>query len=90
MRLLSVARIRGWYSLWMATRQRLDENLARVVERGRARAAESGELMPRRVGPIESVFTDEAREIVGDWQRAGGYEAALVEIAAADPDLAVQ
>ena len=90
MRLLSVARIRCWYTLWMATRQRLDENLARVVERGRARAAESGELMPRRVGPIESVFTDEAREIVGDWQRAGGYEAALVEIAAADPDLAVQ
>jgi hypothetical protein len=74
----------------MATRQRLDENLARVVERGRARAAESGELTPRRVGPIESVFTDEAREIVADWRRDGGYERALVAIAAADPDLAVQ
>jgi hypothetical protein len=74
----------------MATRQRLDENLARVVERGRARAAEFGELTPRRVGPIESVFTDEAREIIVDWQRDGGYERALAAIAAADPDLAVQ
>ncbi len=67
-----------------------DANLARVVERGRVRAAELGELTPRRVGPIESVFTDEAREIAADWQRAGGYEQALVVIAAADPDLAVQ
>ena len=74
----------------MATRQRLDENLARVVERGRVRAAESGELTPRRVGPIESVFTDEAREIVAGWRRDGGYEQALIAIAAADPDLAVQ
>ena len=74
----------------MATRQRLDDNLARVVERGRARAAESGELTPRRVGPIESVFTHEAREIVADWRRDGGYERALIAIAAADPDLAVQ
>ena len=74
----------------MATRRRLDDNLARVVERGRARAAESGELTLRRVGPIESMFTDEARDIVVDWQRDGGYERALVAIAAADPDLAVQ
>lgn len=74
----------------MATRQRLDDNLARAVERGRARAAASGELTPRRVGPIESAFTDEARELVVDWQRDGGYERALVAIAAADPDLAVR
>lgn len=52
--------------------------------------AESGELTPRRVGPIESAFTDQARELVVDWQRDGGYERALVAIAAADPDLAVQ
>lgn len=74
----------------MATRQRLDANLARVVERGRVRAAELGELTPRSVGPIESVFTDEAREIVADWKSDGGYERALATIAAADPDLAVQ
>lgn len=74
----------------MATRQRLDENLASVVARSRARAAASGELTLRRVGPIESVFTDEARVLVAEWQRDGGYERALVAIAAADPDLAVQ
>jgi hypothetical protein len=74
----------------MATRQRLDENLARVIECGRARAAQSGELIPRRIGPIESVFTDEAREIIANWQRDGGYERALVAIADADSDLAVQ
>jgi hypothetical protein len=74
----------------MATRQRLDANLARVVKRARARAVESGELSPRTLGPIESVFTDQAREIVADWQRDGGYERALATVAAADPDLAVQ
>lgn len=74
----------------MVTQQRLDEHLARAVERSRASAAESGELIPRRVGPIESAFTDEAREIVVNWQRDAGYERALVAIAAADPDLAVQ
>ena len=74
----------------MATQQGLDANLARVVARSRARAAASGELTPPRVGPLDPVFTDEARQIVADWQRDGGYERALVAIAAADPDLAVQ
>ena len=74
----------------MATRQQLDANLARVVERGRVRAAAAGELTPPRVGPLESTFTDEARAVVVDWQRDGGYEQALVAIATADPDLAVQ
>lgn len=48
------------------------------------------ELNPPRVGPIQSVFTDEARKIVADRQREGGYERALVAIAEADPQLAVQ
>lgn len=86
----TVRRIGRWYTLGMATRQRLDENLARVVERGRARAAKSGELTPRRVGPIESVFSDQARQIVADWQSEGGYKQALVAIADVDPDLAIQ
>lgn len=74
----------------MATRQRPDESLEGVVERCRARAAASGELTPQSVGPIESVFTDDARKMMADWQREGGYEQALVAIAAVDPDLAVQ
>lgn len=74
----------------MATRQRLDANLAAAVERGRARLAASGELTPVRVGPIQSTFTAEARKVIADWQRDGGYERALAVIAQADPDLAVQ
>lgn len=74
----------------MATRQQIDANLARVVERSRARAVASGELTPQRVGPVDSIFTDEARAIVADWKRDGGFERALATIAAADPDLAVQ
>ena len=65
-------------------------NLATVVERSRARAAALGELTPPATGPIESVFTDEARSIVAQWKRDDGYTRALDEIAQADPSLAVQ
>jgi hypothetical protein len=61
-----------------------------VVERGRKLAKGMGELRPRRIGTYRSRFTDEARAIVGEWQRDGGYERALDEIAASDPDLAVE
>jgi hypothetical protein len=74
----------------MATQQGLDKNLAAVVARGRVRAAAAGELTPPRVGPIRSTFSDEARTIVAEWRRDGGYELALVAIAKADLDLAVQ
>ncbi|HWL43146.1 MAG TPA: hypothetical protein VNQ73_09390 [Ilumatobacter sp.] len=73
----------------MTTRQ-VDARLAAAIARGRARASTLGELRPRRVGPIESAFTDEAREIVTEWIRDGGYERALHEIGEADPELAVQ
>jgi hypothetical protein len=71
-------------------RQSLDPELATVVERGRRLAEELGELRPRRIGTYRSAFTDEARAIVADWQRDGGYERALDEIATGDPDLAVE
>lgn len=71
-------------------RQSLDPELAAVVERGRKLADEMGELRPRRIGTYRSPFTDEARAIVAEWKRDGGYERALDEIAARDPDLAVQ
>lgn len=72
------------------SRQALDPELEAVVDRGRRLAAEMGELRPKRVGTYRSPFTDEARAIVAGWKRSGGYERALVEIAASDPDLAVQ
>jgi hypothetical protein len=70
--------------------QSLDPELAAAVERGRRLAAETGELRPRRIGTYRSPFTDEARAIIAEWRRDGGYERALAEIAASDPDLAVQ
>lgn len=67
-----------------------DVNLAAAVDRARARAAALGELRPPTIGPIESVFTDEARTIVEDWKRDGGYARALEAIADDCPDIAVQ
>jgi hypothetical protein len=49
-----------------------------------------GELRPRRIGDYRSPFTDEVRAIIAEWRRDGGYQDALEEIAASDPDLAVQ
>ena len=74
----------------MAVQLPLDDNLSRVVERARALAASSGALVPDRIGAIESVFSDDARLIVATWRREGGYEQALLVVADADPDFAVQ
>lgn len=68
----------------------MSPHLAEVVARCRAHAEEMGELQPRRVGAFESAFTDEARDMLTAWRRDGGYERALAQIAANDPDLADQ
>lgn len=65
-------------------------NLATLVEPSRARAAALGELKPPAIGPIESVFTDEARSIVAQWKRDEGSTIAWDGIGEADPNLAVQ
>jgi hypothetical protein len=49
-----------------------------------------GELRPRKVGTFTSPFTDEAREILAEWRRDGGYERALAEVVAQEPELADQ
>lgn len=74
----------------VTTQPTLSPHLAEVVARCRARAEEMGELRPRKVGTFKSAFTDEAREILAEWRRSGGYERALAEIVAKDPDLADQ
>lgn len=68
----------------------MSPHLAEVVARARARAEEMGELRPRKVGTFESAFTDEAREILAEWRRGGGYESALATVVADDPQLADQ
>jgi hypothetical protein len=65
-------------------------HLAEVVARCRARAEQTGELGPRTVGTFQSAFTDQARAILLEWRRSGGYERALAEIVADDSDLADQ
>ncbi len=74
----------------MSLQQRLDPELALVVSRIRKRAAAAGELRPSVIGEFVSPFPLEARAIVVDWRRGGGYKRALAEIGSTDPDLAVQ
>lgn len=66
----------------------MDADLAEVVARARRIASERGELRPPRVGAFESPLPREAREIVAEWLRDGGYEAAIAEVSREDPDLA--
>lgn len=74
----------------MPAQPTLSPHLAEVVARCRARAEEMGELRPRKVGTFASPFTDEAREILAEWRRDGGYERALAEVVAQEPELADQ
>ncbi len=74
----------------MTAQPTLSPDLAEVVARCRALAEEMGELRPRKVGTFKSAFTDEAREILAEWKRGGGYERALAEVVVDDPELADQ
>lgn len=73
----------------MATEIPLGPELAVVVERARRRAVEAGEF-PARAGTFEPTIPSEAREAISEWMRGGGYETAIAQIAADDPDLANQ
>ncbi|HEY3140293.1 MAG TPA: hypothetical protein VGJ86_04150 [Acidimicrobiales bacterium] len=73
----------------MATEFPLDPEFATVVERARLLAVEMGEI-PARAGKFEPTIPPEAREVIAEWLRGGGYEAAIALIAAEDPDLADQ
>lgn len=73
----------------MSMRLRSDPELAAAVERARSHAETAGEL--RSPDPLpESELTAEARDIVASWLGDGGYDRAVAEIAADDPDLADQ
>jgi len=74
----------------MPTKLRLDPELAQIVERARHRAAAAGELIAPRVGPLVSPLPPEAQRVVRAWLDDGGYDAAIAEIVAEDPELANQ
>ena len=74
----------------MALQLHSDPELAAVVARARRRAQEAGELHPAGNPPFESVLDPAAREIVVSWIRDGGYDRAVAEVVADEPDLATQ
>ncbi len=74
----------------MPTKHRLDPELAKVVERARRSAAAAGELIAPRVGPLASPLPPEAQRVLREWLDDGGYDAAIAEIVAEDPELANQ
>jgi hypothetical protein len=74
----------------MVTELRLDPELAAVVERARRRAEETGEFPRGPFPPFESSIPPEAAELIREWLRDGGYDEAIAQIAAEDPDLANQ
>lgn len=74
----------------MALQLRSDPELAAIVERARRRAQEADELQPPDGPPNESVLEPAAREIVACWVRDGGYDRAVAEVVADDPDLSDQ
>ena len=73
----------------MALEFQLDPHFAAVVERARRRAVGLGEV-PARAGTFEPTVPEEARAVIAAWLRDGGYEEALAEVVAEDPDLANQ
>lgn len=74
----------------MATERRSDSEFADVVARARRTAAEHGELRPPRVGAFESPLPPEVHEVVAEWLRDGGYDAAIAEVSREDPELATE
>ncbi len=70
----------------MATELRSDPELTELVERARTRAAEDGEVLtgPMPVGPS---LSSEAGRIVASWLDDGGYDLAVADVTAEDPEL---
>lgn len=74
----------------MATRLSSDPELASIVERARSQASAAGELRNLPPERLASVLNASAREVVASWVGGGGYDQALTEVIAEDPDLADQ
>jgi hypothetical protein len=72
----------------VATELHLDPELAAVVERSRQRAIDSGELPRGPFRPFQSNLSPQEAEVIVAWLRDGGYDEAVAQIAAEDPDLA--
>jgi len=74
----------------VATELHLDPELEEVVRVARRRAEEMGELPRGPFPPFESTLTPEARKLIAEWLRDGGYDEAIARIAIEDLGLANQ
>lgn len=74
----------------MSTHHDTDRSLATVVARARAEAEAAGELLDGSGGPFVSDVPVEARPLIREWLRDGGYAAAVAQVVADDPELTTQ
>jgi hypothetical protein len=74
----------------MATTLKLDPELQSVVDRARGLARERGELLDGPGAPPSEGLSPAIRAAVADWVKSGGYDRAVAEIVADDPDLQTQ
>jgi hypothetical protein len=74
----------------MATSPSHDPELGAVIERARRRAEDRNELRATRPVAYESPLSPEARAIVLEWLRDGGYDEAVALVVADDPEVATQ
>ncbi len=72
----------------MATQVRLDPELQRTIERARAAARESGELLEGPSGIAGIDLPPEAKAALAEWVSSGDYDRIVAEITADDPDIA--
>jgi hypothetical protein len=63
-------------------------HLRDIVERARLEAAAAGELLDGAGSSFESEMPVEARPLILQWLRDGGYAAAVAQVVAQDPSLA--
>jgi len=74
----------------MANQLKLSPELSEAVERARAAAEESGELLVAPYSPPATPLPPEARAALADWVASGDYDRVVAELTADDPDLATQ
>ncbi len=72
----------------VATKLRLEPDLAATVERARKRAADFGELTSGQGAPSQLRIPPEVGVVVGRLLRDGTYAQAVARVVADDPDLA--
>lgn len=74
----------------MATQVEFDPKLQAVVERARKLARESGELLDGPGEPPSQGLSPAIKAAVGEWVDGGGYDRAVAEIVAEDPEIPTQ